>query len=430
MSATKSPVNWAVSLFMAWWKVQAAKKSERPEPSPQSPSPQNPSLPYDILLLIAELLDEQRLGRLIQTCRQLQILVEPILYRHIRVLRNRGWPAQNPLKSHFLHRTLVGRPDLLPVIRSYHGPLIPTANDAESITSSGPSKGVALWPFWHKTGTATRKPGLNDLDFVKRAKIIFSGATNIRELHFTDTIAKDTTQVFSALGAPRGSKTTNIQSLVLRIGIDSPQLTPILRMQPRLRHLELQLESYVPVRLDGTVLPELESLKAELRHAAEIVPGRPVKKLELLNDWTSYKDSLQRLALSTCGITEFITHITFLGTDYTIPDILIAPARYLQGIERLCFRLRGRAFGRTVSIPSPCRGDILFREIQCPNCTSGLIIPPLKKSFLKHFRNTAPSPTLSWLACLAIKRKSSPFPMSGSPPFPIPEPSSCVLLNG
>ncbi|KIO15716.1 hypothetical protein M407DRAFT_34697, partial [Tulasnella calospora MUT 4182] len=247
---------------MGWWKLrQAAKESERHETLPETlPEilPENPFIPYEILLLIAKLSDEQSIVRLIQTCHQFRRL-EPMLYRHIRVPRNYGRRRQNPLQGYLLHRTLAGRPDLLPVILSYHGPLIPGGNDTESIISSGPSGGNAPW---RKMWTTTRKWAMNDHDPIESAKIIFSGAVNIQELHFTDTITKSAARVFGAFGAPLGSKATNIRSLVLNVGLGSPQLAPILS---RLKHLHLQSEGYIPIRLDKTALPELESLKAGLR---------------------------------------------------------------------------------------------------------------------------------------------------------------------
>ncbi|KAG8896797.1 hypothetical protein FRC01_011617, partial [Tulasnella sp. 417] len=317
---------------MALWKLRAFRKlgrHEAPErletPKPRRTRPKIPFLPDEILLLIAELSDEQARVRMIQTCRRLRGLVEPILYRHIRVRRSQ---EPNPLNGYHLHRTLAARPDLLPFIWSYHGPLFPKANNAEIIIPSEPGEGAALW---RKISTTTRKRPMNDLDYFERANIIFSGAVRIRELHCTGAITEDGARVLGAFGVPQGSTTTNIQSLVLRIGSNSPQLAPILRAQMKLKHLELQLESYVPLRLEETDLPELESLKAELRYAAEIVPGRPVKKIELLNDWTSDQDSLRQLALSKCRITEFTANIGFSHQDLRSFAIPLAPARYLRG---------------------------------------------------------------------------------------------------
>ncbi|KAG8909057.1 hypothetical protein FRC01_007171 [Tulasnella sp. 417] len=307
---------------MAFRKLRRHETPQRLEtPKPHGITSRIPFLPDEILLLIAELSDEQAQLHMTQTCHRLQRLVEPIFYRHIRVRRGHG------LSGYRLHRTLAARPDLLPVIRSYHGPLIHKANNSEIITSSEPSRGKALW---RKISTNTRKWLVNDLDSFERANIIFSGAVNIRVLHCTDAITEDGARILGALAIPlESTTTTNIQSLVLRIGPNSPQLAPILRTQLKLRHLELQLESYVPMRLEKDDLPELESLKAELRYAAEIVPGRPVKKIELLNDWTPDKDSLRQLALSKCRITEFTANIGFPHQDLRDFAIPLAPARYL-----------------------------------------------------------------------------------------------------
>ncbi|KIO28938.1 hypothetical protein M407DRAFT_22010 [Tulasnella calospora MUT 4182] len=329
---------------MVSWKLR--KKFERhetlPEPLPET-LPKTPSLPYEILLLIVQLSDKRSLVRLIRTCHRLRRFGEPILYRHIR--------AHQDDRGRNLHRMLVGRPDLLPVILSYHGPLIMAeANDAkaEGIISSGLSKGEALW---RKMRIATRKWVMNDPDPVERAKIIFSGAVNIRVLHFTDTRTNpEYAQVFGDAGAPLGSKATNIQSLVLNVGSGSPHLAlgPILRVQLRLKHLELRLKIYVPIELDKTDLPELESLKAKLRYAAKIVPGRPVKRLELLGDWRPSRNSLQQLALSTCGITELTAKIGFRRGDLRDEASVRALAQSLRGIERLCFLLIGPMMGTSL----------------------------------------------------------------------------------
>ncbi|KIO20823.1 hypothetical protein M407DRAFT_29573, partial [Tulasnella calospora MUT 4182] len=176
--------HWIVSLSMVWWKLrQVAKKSERhetllrklPEPLPET-LPK--VLPYDFLLLIAELSNKQTPSA-----------SDPNLPSPLEICRT----VPRDYRGRTLHRKLVGRPDLLPVIVSYHGPLItPKANDvkAEGIISSGPNKGEALW---RKMWTTTRKQAMMPMDDpgpVESAKIILSGAVNIRELHFTGAIVE------------------------------------------------------------------------------------------------------------------------------------------------------------------------------------------------------------------------------------------------
>ncbi|KAG8912120.1 hypothetical protein FRC00_005223, partial [Tulasnella sp. 408] len=261
---------------MGWWKLRAVTKFKRQE----TPS-KVACLPYEILLAIIQLLDERSAACMLRTCRILRTLVEPFLYRYIQVDHGKEERRLNPLKAHLLHRTLVGRPDLLPVIRSYHGPLVPRLDPFKDVDYD-PQRYKVLW---RKMKTTTQYNLVKNVygEYLEKAKIIFSGTINIQELHFTEVVSKDMAQVLGAFKAPR-SNMMNIKRLGLNVGtFYASELVPILRTQPRLEHLELHGGTY-NILLNETDLPELESLKAELVHAARIVPGRPIKKLELLDD--------------------------------------------------------------------------------------------------------------------------------------------------
>ncbi|KAG8895991.1 hypothetical protein FRC00_006654, partial [Tulasnella sp. 408] len=262
-------------------------------------------LPYEILLAIIELLDEQSVAFLLRTCRVLRDVAEPILYRHIRVSRD----GKRPLKPYLLHRTLVGRPDLLPGILSYHGPLIPPVNPADASERS-----TAEWLKMKGTIHNNLKSDLSFDECIEKARTIFSGAINIQELHWTDVTWKDTAQVRGVFDAPQSNMMMNVKKLALNVEQSSPALVAILRTMPGLKHLALLGLREGEIQLDATDLPELESLKAGLEHAAQIVPGRPIKKLELFLNWRLDRDQLyQWLTLSTCDITEFTTEIPGSG---------------------------------------------------------------------------------------------------------------------
>ncbi|KAG8902479.1 hypothetical protein FRC01_009568, partial [Tulasnella sp. 417] len=289
---------------MVWWRLQGAVRSKSQEPPPKIAF-----VPHEVLLPIIESLDEQSVGSIVQTCRFFRNLAEPFLYRHIRVYRNDEEVWRGPLKAHLLHRTLVGRPDLLLFILSYHGPLVPNVDIFQVFPHYGPKREKVLW---RKMKTTTRHSVIKNSDLVleeylERAKIIFRGTTNMQELHVTDRTSDFAMQIVGAVDAS-GSKILDIKRLALQHAHLTPWLNSIVRAQPGLKHLELH-DIEAEFWLDDTDLPELESLRAGLVHAARIVPGRPVKKLELLDNWPRDQGELwQKLTLSTCNITEFIVH--------------------------------------------------------------------------------------------------------------------------
>lgn len=244
---------------MVPWKLLAVTSFNRRETTPIILF-----LPHEILLLIAEFLDDQSIARLVRGCHDLRKALEPRLYRHIRVCEFKVRRA-NLLKPHFLHRTLVGRPDLLPHVLSYHGPLIPSVDLFDEIAEHKKAE------LWRKMSTTTKQPVLNDevfYEYLEKAKIIFSGTINIQELHFTDHDKFYMAEVLRPFDAPP-SKMANIKRLVLDVRWCSSELAPILQSQPGLKHLDLpELGAGCEIQLHEADLPELESLKTNLQHAA------------------------------------------------------------------------------------------------------------------------------------------------------------------
>ncbi|KAG9041928.1 hypothetical protein FS837_011564 [Tulasnella sp. UAMH 9824] len=337
--------NWIASLSVVPWKLLAATSFERQETTPKILF-----LPHEILLLIVDFLDDQSITRLVRTCHHLRNAMEPRLYRHVRarVYKTR---RRNLLKPHFLHRTLVERPDFLPHILSYHGPLVPSVDLFDEI---GENKKAELW---RRMSTTTQQPVLNDEvfhEYLEKAKIIFSGTINIQELHFTDQDRFHMAEVLHPFDAPP-SRMVNIKRLILDVRWCSSELAPILQSQPGLKHLDLsELGPGCEIQLHETDLPELESLRTSLQHAAQIIPGRPVKKLELVdNRWNhdECRPSWEQLAHSMCDITELVARTSRCRPlDPAGREDLQIFARYLPRIERLCLRLGDGMSDSLVSI--------------------------------------------------------------------------------
>lgn len=319
-------------------------------------APKITDLPYELIFVIIGSLDKRSIACMVQTCQDFRSLLEPILYRHIQVFRSHTEATSNPLKSFLLHRTLVERPDILSFVLSYHGPLVPDIQALQSVILDEPMMRNSLWFGGRGIQQPSRKVPVFD-ESLEVSKTIFRGTVNIQDLHFTDQISDSTIGILDSL--------KNIEKLALNIGGYSSLLLPALRTQPRLKHLEL-LRGGSEDLFQSTDLPELRSLKATLLEAAEIVPGRPVERLELLDYW-AYKDYDQGrtedlfrdLTRSACDITDFTTRISRPLNHKAIKNSLRLVAQYLPRIERLCISFRQGVSDSRVSptlrgvIPSP-----------------------------------------------------------------------------
>ncbi|KAG9016706.1 hypothetical protein FRB90_002428 [Tulasnella sp. 427] len=143
----------------------------------------------------------------------------------------------------------------------------------------------------------------------------------------------------------------------------------ILKRQAELECLEI---GYQVRGLDGlqpTDPPKLRALKAELKVAEAIVPGRPIEELDLSNDhrtWNFTPEMLQKLTLSTQPITKvslrldpwgphngqrslrviagYLVHVTELtvvvGTYETTQDIIKAISSF-KHLRRFIFLRAG-----------------------------------------------------------------------------------------
>ncbi|KAG8949358.1 hypothetical protein FRC04_008593 [Tulasnella sp. 424] len=337
LKAVRSYFSRQTAPLLAVRSKLAAKES----PTPQRQETQKFTLlPYDIILIVVEFLDERSTARWVQTCRHFRDLIEPVLYRHIQVFRTHEEETSDPLKCHLLHRTLVNRPDLIPFVLSYHGPFKPDILVLERVArDKQPTKRKSRW---FKAKAETENPPEKvptSEEVLKTADAIFRGMINLRDVHFTDQISFKTLFVLDYL--------KNLEKLALDIGGYSIYLVYALRILPRLKHLEL-LRAGGLRGLESTDVPELRSLKAPLFEASKIVPGRPIETLELLDDsWTyrSYSGGVAEnlfkdLTLSACEITDFTIRFGCSGNDETVAEYLELAARYLPSIERLCISSR------------------------------------------------------------------------------------------
>lgn len=301
---------------------------------------------------------------MVQTSRYFQSLVEPILYR--RIFLDPDEQRRDPLKCPLLHDTLVERQDLLLHLVAYHGPLLPNRTSLER-RSRG--RAVRRTLAWVKSQDSIHPTFQNSLSYEERfenSKKIFSGAKNIGELHFTDWAGMWFQKLWSSFDTTKSNE--NIKNLVINGGAFSPHLLSILRRQSGLKHLELfggvrdQL-----VGFESTDLPELVSLKTTLPDAAFIVPGRPIKSLELLYCRMAYlnprqnpdEESLFRhLALSACDITTFTIRFQRSWHEEVVGEVLRLIARYLPNIERLCLSVWG-------GVPDSLVGPFFCRNSFC-----------------------------------------------------------------
>lgn len=327
---------------MVWRKVVAKQLV----PSGRQKAPGLALLPVEVILFIVEYLDERSKVRVVQTNHYFRNLVEPILYRHIFLHPDQA--RRNPFRSHLLHDTLLARRDLLLYVLTYHGPLVP--NIAALRTVDGMAWLMKRRPRWY-TSQTTQPTYRRDLSYHDRfeiAKTIFSGTINIRELHFTDWASLSFAKLWESFDTTKANM--NIEKLVLNGGASSPHLISILRAQPRLKHLDLSDAGLQLQELQNTDIPELSALKATISDAAVIIPGRPVKKVELMWAYVAHQYHPQnpagealfrRLALSACDITDFTVWFHRSWSDEVVGGILRLIGRHLPRVERLCLSIWG-----------------------------------------------------------------------------------------
>ncbi|KAG8963918.1 hypothetical protein FRC05_004369 [Tulasnella sp. 425] len=260
-------------------------------------------LPEDILLLFLDHLDKTAKASVVRTCRYLRHLLEATLYIHLR-----------SSKVERLHRTLAERPDLIPYIRSYTGPLV--SHPIESPVQPMPKRTPGLLDFLQRWKVVESVRPLAspfaETEAFKNSVFIFSKATQIVDLYFTDGNDWASDPRFEPVKAAVFNM--SLKRLSFWHGVVPTQ---ILRAQPELEHLEIGWNVRWAEALDKADLPKLRSLKTTLKEASNIVPGRPVERLELIPMFTNndFDPALfKNLILSTGPIKNL--HIRMLSQFY------------------------------------------------------------------------------------------------------------------
>ncbi|KAG8945884.1 hypothetical protein FRC04_012244 [Tulasnella sp. 424] len=200
---------------------------------------------------------------LLATCQYLRRLSEPLLYSHLDPDGN--WKSCRRVQ---VLKTLGERHGLLPHIRFFRGHLIPTSIRRPS----KPEEEV-------KTGDFKTRRLLEGEWFAISAPLL-SQAVNIRDLEITDRIdwqANSRWELFK-------SAISNMKLRSLALGSTSKEpldFTPILRGQPELTRLELTYPTAHFEGLENSDVQKLKVFRGTWQQAATIVPGRPVRRLDL-----------------------------------------------------------------------------------------------------------------------------------------------------
>ncbi|KAG8945882.1 hypothetical protein FRC04_012242 [Tulasnella sp. 424] len=220
-------------------------------------------LPPEILLLIIDHLDMAEKMSLLATCQYLRRLSEPLPYRHLDPDGN--WKSCRRVQ---VLKTLGERHDLLPLIRSFRGHLIPTSirrpsRPNEEVGFRDSAVGTLLQDEWLAISTP-----------------LFLQAINIRDLEITDDIDWQENGRWELFK----SAIFNMKLRSLALGSTSKEpldFTPILRWQPELTHLELTYPTAHFEGLENSDVQKLKVFRGTWQQAATIVPGRPVGRLDL-----------------------------------------------------------------------------------------------------------------------------------------------------
>lgn len=279
-------------------------------------------MPSDVLLPIINHLNMADKAYLLATCRYMRQLVEPLLYRSLTP--DDTWRSCRRIR---LLKTLGERQELLPLIRSFQGFLIPTS-------VSGPHRSTEdaprydLWPGEH----------FQD-QWLAIAVPLFAQAINIRNLDLTDYSAwgdNGRWELFKSVVS-----NMKLEGLALNCSSLGPlEFAPILCEQPGLTRLELDCPTAGFDGLGKEDIPQLTIFKGTLRQAGIIVPGRPIKRLGVTCVWLDEcqcvsEHAYQTLALSSDKIKEFTLVPHPAPDDDTFRVVLQLITQYLPDIVNL-----------------------------------------------------------------------------------------------
>ncbi|KAG9048609.1 hypothetical protein FS837_012384 [Tulasnella sp. UAMH 9824] len=326
-------------------------------------------IPEDVHFLIVDHLDRPSKFRLTRTCHYFRHLLEPILYRHIKL----GFTDCNHRLAR-LHRTLVERPSLIPHIRSYYGHVVSILPLMKS-------------SFFERRIRRKKNKPITREEALEKAVYVFTQATNVVELEISSPW--DWTSESNTALEPirRAVSKMSLKRLIFWQG--AVEVDRILRNQPELEKLEVGWDTSGLHLLDTTDLPKLKSLTAPLREAVLLVPGRPIEKLHVRQTFIDpdYFNDLwfRKLSLSTGHITEFFIHLFCMSGDepYYVDERLRVAlqviSRNLTQLERLTIDVSGSVAGQVILEEVPAfrfLRSLTFLEADLtapsPNCVGKL----------------------------------------------------------
>lgn len=283
-------------------------------------------IPCEVFLMIIGHLDMAEKAALLATCQYLRQVVEPIQYSCLGP--EDTWKSHRRIR---LLQTLGERQDLLPLIRSFRGFLVPSK-------ISGPHSPLEkldrnnIWP----------NAKFQD-EWLAIAAPLFKQAINIRDLDIMGALhwgENGSWKLFEELVS-----NMKLNSLALNSSSSEQQdFTPLLRSQPELTRLELDWPTAQFEGLRSEDVPQLTIFKGTLSQAAMIVPGRPVRKLGVTCAWQTECQCLnehmyQNLALSSETIKEFKMMSHARSSHDPFRPVLHLIAQYLPRIETLTISL-------------------------------------------------------------------------------------------
>ncbi|KAG8989975.1 hypothetical protein FRB90_001994, partial [Tulasnella sp. 427] len=312
-------------------------------------------LPPELHIKIVEALDAKSQAYIIRTCRYFRNLAEPILYRHIYIDPS-GDVNTFLIKTLLLHITLSRRKDILPYVRTYHGPL-----DTKHVTLQHLAATVRRVPrrlVILQRGDPN-EPAFSIEEHRNMVNTIFSGAVNLRDVHFSDQSYWWPPELWGSFNAFK--YWNKLEALELNVWETS--LIPIIRALPGLTRLAISGTANQQRRWDGlqsTDIPRLKSLKATISDAAVLVPGRPIRELELTTVCTPYSESLlQHLALSTCDIVDFRMAVGRFWNEDRLQSTLRAVNRHVPRVMSLSLLLEDNVTDLPLLVTLP-----LFMDLQ------------------------------------------------------------------
>ncbi|KAG9042177.1 hypothetical protein FS837_011186 [Tulasnella sp. UAMH 9824] len=328
-----------------------ARHSTRPRLLVYQKSSKLVQLPEEMLLTIVDDLSSTDRAHLVQTCRYFRCLFEGILYHH---LDTNEWRYG---RTYRLHRTLSERLDLISFMTSYRGPLM--VYSPPKPTELGAFERLKLrLQKKHVPSIRWANTPVTETETFRWAISIFTRAVNIQELEFTNCSDWASDPIWEPVKATISKM--SLTRFSLPIVTESADVVSLLRGQPELEHLELSARVTGRFEdLQETDIPKLKSLKATLRNAAAIVPGRPVEEFRHMleaGEGAPDEQLLRKLSLSTVPITKVTTGPWRYDSVQSSLQVL---AHHLPEIQHLTLTVDGFISGQLLLAEIP-----LFRSLR------------------------------------------------------------------